>query len=72
MKPGNIYKHIDCTDVAIHVLKRPVLVPEKKVYSVRIAWLNVANKNREPLPIGTTETVTIKLEDMAKWEELPA
>lgn len=69
MIPGNLYKHENCTDVAIKIIKRPLFIPEKKGYRVKVSWINVVNPNNT-FSIDLIETIFIKSEDYKKWMKL--
>lgn len=63
MKPGNLYKHLNNTDVAF----APESVQQSsEVLRVLGTWINVVNPKKS-FPIGA-DCIDIKLKDLPKWE----
>lgn len=67
MNTLNLYKHISGKDIAI-APKHIIFISEKNVYKVKVSYYNIVNP-KFPYPIGITETVEIKKEDMKNWKE---
>lgn len=67
MRAGNTYKHIECTDAAILVLK--VQYHDQKRVKVRVSWVNVVNPTNV-FPMGLVETIEIRREDLSKWKAI--
>lgn len=65
MRKGSIYKHENCDDVAIQVL-RVVPIPEKQGYKVKVSWINIVNPSNK-YPCGLTEEIFILARDWPKW-----
>lgn len=70
MKTFNLYKHVNCTDVAFMPIKRPFYVPEKKVYKVKVRWFNVVNP-KNVFDLGVVDHIEVKLEDTKNWRLYP-
>lgn len=64
MRKGDLYKHVNCTDVAIKPL-RIVQIP--KGLKVKVSWYNVVNPNHF-WPMGLTEEVLITKEQLPNWK----
>lgn len=64
MKANNKYKHANCTDVFIEVLK--VQYFDIKRVKVRVAWWNVGTVSS--FPLGIIETIEIKRQDILSWK----
>jgi hypothetical protein len=47
-------------------VKRPLFIPEKKVYKVKVRWFNVVNP-QNMFDMNVIETISIKNKDMQKW-----
>lgn len=69
MRIGQLYKHVNNTDVALMPIKHPFKVPGKDRYKIKISWYNVVNPVNI-FPCGVTETVTIRSEDIQNWKLL--
>lgn len=59
-----LYKHENCTDVAIEILKS---FNGKDFYKLKVSWWNVVNKENH-YPMGVVEKLKISLEDWKKWK----
>ena len=66
MKAHCNYKHENCSDVAINVL-RIVHIPQKAGYKVKVSWINIVNPNNI-YACGVTEEIFIKKEDIKNWK----
>jgi hypothetical protein len=62
MNLGSIYQHENCTDAAILVLH-----VQYEGEGLLVSWINVVNPDNA-FPMGVTETIEIKREDLAKWK----
>ena len=69
MTPYRIYKHDNCTDMAIMPVENPFFITEKRGYKVKVRWFNVV-KPENIFDMGVMETVFIKAEDMKNWKEV--
>jgi hypothetical protein len=65
MRKGGIYKHINCTDVAVEC-KRILFIPEKNGYKVKVNWVNVVNP-KNYYPCGLTEEIFIPSSLIRDW-----
>lgn len=65
MKKYGLYKHENCSDVLIDVL-RIIFIPEKKGYKVKVNWINCVNKENL-FPIGVSEEIFIPKEKIKEW-----
>ncbi len=66
MKPFNLYKHTNNTDVALCPVKI-FFVPEKGTYKIKCKWFNIVNPNNAQ-DIGVEDRIEIKAEDMPNWK----
>jgi hypothetical protein len=71
MTPWCLYKHENCTDMAICPVKRPFFIPEKNGYKIKVLYYNIVNRDHM-FNIGyeLMETIFVKKEDIAKWKFL--
>lgn len=69
MRSFDLYKHENCTDVAIMPLKIYRVNPE--YIKVKLRWFSVhgnqLSKSIPPFDLGVTETHKINIKDLAKW-----
>jgi len=68
MRPFQLYKHENCTDVAMMFVKYPVFIPEKNGYKFKVRWFNIVNP-RNVFDMNEPDTIFIKKEDLPKWKE---
>lgn len=62
-----LYKHINCTDVAIRIDKK-CFIFEKGEYKIKITWFSIVNpKNVHSMMLKNK--VFIKLDDMKNWKK---
>lgn len=70
MKPFQLYKHKNCTDVALMPVKSPRYSTTRKVYKLKVRWFNIVNpKNVFDMNVGDngTDNVEIREEDLKNW-----
>lgn len=65
MRIFNLYKHENCTDVAILPIKI-FYVFEKSGYKVKVRWFNIVNPDNI-YDINFSETIFIKANDLKRW-----
>jgi hypothetical protein len=66
MEKNGYYKHVNCTDVAIEVL-RITHIPEKNGYKVKVSWMNVAS-GKFAYPLGYIEEIFIPSSLIRDWQ----
>lgn len=59
-----LYKHINCTDTAIEVLR---LTKIKDKLVLKVSWYNVVNP-KSKFKLGVTETIKIPTKDWKNWK----
>lgn len=64
MRAGFAYKHENCTDSFIEIMK--VQYHDNKRVKVRVIWWTIGTTRS--WPSGLIETIEIKREDLAKWK----
>jgi hypothetical protein len=68
MKTVKLFKHYNCNDVAIEILKK-FYVHEKNGYKLKIRWWNVVNPDNS-WDMGCQENLFISQDDLKNWLEL--
>jgi ubiquitin C-terminal hydrolase len=66
MRIFELYKHVNCRDVAI-MPKKIYKLPHKLI--IKIKWFNVVNPANK-FDLHCDETIEIKTEDISKWKYL--
>lgn len=61
----NIYKHKNCTDVAISVKRAYFTFNDEAEWTFYVTWWNIVNFNNF-MPIGH-DVITIKDKDLDNW-----
>ena len=63
---GKLYKHKNCTDVAIELLRQPSFVKENSLYKMKVRWFNVVNPDN--IYYICEGNIEIKKEDLKNWK----
>lgn len=68
-----LYKHRNCTDVAVEVLKK-YYIPEKDAYALKVLWVRVSTpRNKVLWSLGITQRLKISRQEwLHGWLPFPS
>ena len=65
IKPFQLYKHKNCTDVAMMPIKM-YRIYSKNIVKIKCYWFNITNPDYV-FNMGMTDKIEIKMQDLDKW-----